>query len=237
MSKNKALDEESEQFKLAGELYRDSLKVKESASMGLFVARLLADKHLMIALALQRLPGDPTSLTASIENIERATKLMRGCLEDLKKKKDYTQAHKEQLNNHYGRNSKSLDKPCSYSIDEIVEVFRSTYKSMCVWMTEVESKRTKTWLVLINGGGHWPRIEKKTESKTPRTEQGECENQGSDGPTHEGYGYGQWEIGDKRTEEQRIEDREDIGLQEKEAEKIVDIGVNKSPIKARSFIS
>ncbi|KAI8459915.1 hypothetical protein BY996DRAFT_6409805 [Phakopsora pachyrhizi] len=56
--------------------------------MGLFVARLLADKHLMIALALQRLPGDLTSLTASIENIERATKLMRGCLEDLKKKKD-----------------------------------------------------------------------------------------------------------------------------------------------------
>ncbi|KAI8444823.1 hypothetical protein BY996DRAFT_6444244 [Phakopsora pachyrhizi] len=40
---------------------------------------------------------------------------------------------------------------------------------------------------------------------------------------------------DKRTEEQRIEDREDIGLQEKEAEKIVDIGVKKSPIKAWSF--
>ncbi|KAI8453008.1 hypothetical protein BY996DRAFT_6619996 [Phakopsora pachyrhizi] len=38
---------------------------------------------------------------------------------------------------------------------------------------------------------------------------------------------------DKRTEEQRIEDREDIGLQEKEAKKIVDIGVKKSPIKAR----
>ncbi|KAI8451745.1 hypothetical protein BY996DRAFT_6506659 [Phakopsora pachyrhizi] len=82
---------DSEQFKLGGELYRDSLKVKESASMGLFVARLLADKHLMIALALERLPGDPTSLIASIENIEKATKQMRGCLVDLK-------------------NSKSLDK-------------------------------------------------------------------------------------------------------------------------------
>ncbi|CAH7686110.1 hypothetical protein PPACK8108_LOCUS20717 [Phakopsora pachyrhizi] len=92
MSKNKALDEvqikrlnnklckaydllakahlEREHFKLAGELYRDSLKVKESASMGSFVARLSG------------------SLTASIENIKRATKLMGGCLEYLKWKKD-----------------------------------------------------------------------------------------------------------------------------------------------------
>ncbi|KAI8455531.1 hypothetical protein BY996DRAFT_6534429 [Phakopsora pachyrhizi] len=53
------------------------------------------------------------------------------------------------------------------------------------------------------------------------------------------------EESDKRTEAQRIEDREDIGLQEKEAENGVRnkknnkrgrIGVKKSPIKARSFI-
>ncbi|KAI8454452.1 hypothetical protein BY996DRAFT_6581933 [Phakopsora pachyrhizi] len=52
---------------------------------------------------------------------------------------------------------------------------------------------------------------------------------------------------DKRTEEQRIQDKEDRGLQEEEKEtgqrsktekqRIEDIGVKKSPIKARSFIS
>ncbi|CAH7674920.1 hypothetical protein PPACK8108_LOCUS9861 [Phakopsora pachyrhizi] len=36
---------------------------------------------------------------------------------------------------------------------------------------------------------------------------------------------GRMPLGDKRTEEQRIEDREDIGLQEKEAEKIVDLKI------------
>ncbi|CAH7674169.1 hypothetical protein PPACK8108_LOCUS9080 [Phakopsora pachyrhizi] len=51
---------------------------------------------------------------------------------------------------------------------------------------------------------------------------------------------------DKRTEEQRIQDKEDRGLQEEEKEagqrsktekqRIEDIGVKESPIKARSFI-
>ncbi|KAI8448659.1 eukaryotic translation initiation factor 3 subunit 7-domain-containing protein [Phakopsora pachyrhizi] len=48
---------------------------------------------------------------------------------------------------------------------------------------------------------------------------------------------------DKRTEEQRIQDKEDRGLQEEEKrnrtekQRIEDIGVKESPIKARSFIS
>ncbi|KAI8443959.1 hypothetical protein BY996DRAFT_6504292 [Phakopsora pachyrhizi] len=72
--------QESERFKLAIELYRDSLKIEESALMGLSVARLLADNHLMFALAFEMIPRDPTSWTASIENIERVTGQMRGCL-------------------------------------------------------------------------------------------------------------------------------------------------------------
>ncbi|CAH7673890.1 hypothetical protein PPACK8108_LOCUS8792 [Phakopsora pachyrhizi] len=40
-----------------------------------------------MALALKMVPGDPTLLTASIQNVERATKLIRECLEDMKQKK------------------------------------------------------------------------------------------------------------------------------------------------------
>ncbi|CAH7682002.1 hypothetical protein PPACK8108_LOCUS14694 [Phakopsora pachyrhizi] len=119
--------QESEQFELAVESYRDSLKVKESATTGSFSARSLAENHLMIALALEMVPGDPTSLTASIENVERATELMRGCLENLKQKKDepVKESVGDQNPDGHGETHRSAT-----GIDEEIEEIESLIKEL-----------------------------------------------------------------------------------------------------------